>query len=108
LSKKEERIGYTTCSYSCFIMDETATPIQATVLFFAKAREITGCKECKLGVPRKLSSADLLDKIIHTFELGSIRNQIILAVNEEFVVPDSILVLSEKDKIAVIPPLSGG
>lgn len=82
--------------------------IQTTILFFAKAREITGCKECKLYVPRKLSSADLFDKIIYTFKLESIRNQIILAVNEEFVIPNSILVLSEKDKIAVIPPLSGG
>lgn len=89
-------------------MDTIDTPIQTTILFFAKAREITGCKEHKLYVPRKLSSTDLFDKIICTFELESIRNQIILAVNEEFVVPNSILVLSEKDKIAVIPPLSGG
>lgn len=84
------------------------TEIQTTILFFAKARELTGCKECKLRIPRQLSSADLLVKIIHTFELESIRNQIILAVNDEFVVPNSILILSEKDKIAVIPPLSGG
>jgi len=87
-------------------MDETE--IQTTVLFFAKARELTGCKESFLCIPRKLSYADLIDKIIHTFKLESIRNQIILAVNDEFVAPNNILVLSEKDKIAVIPPLSGG
>lgn len=88
-------------------MDETE--IQTTILFFAKARELTGCKECKLDIPRKLSSIDLFDKIVHTFELESIRNQIILAVNDEFVVPSSILLeLSVKDKIAIIPPLSGG
>jgi len=84
------------------------TEIQTTILFFAKARELTGCKESFLCIPRKLSYADLIDKIIHTFKLESIRNQIILAVNDEFVVPNNILVLSEKDKIAVIPPLSGG
>ncbi|XP_036143501.1 uncharacterized protein LOC105833808 isoform X2 [Monomorium pharaonis] len=84
------------------------TEIQTTILFFAKARELTGCKECKLCLPRKLSSADLFDKIVHTFELQSIRNNLILAVNEEFVTPNSTLILSEKDKIAVIPPLSGG
>lgn len=89
-------------------MDKTETQIETTVLFFAKARELIGCKECKLCVPKKLSSTDLFDKIIRTFELESIRNQIILAVNEEFVIPNSILVLSEKDKIAIIPPLSGG
>ncbi|KYQ52292.1 Molybdopterin synthase catalytic subunit [Trachymyrmex zeteki] len=84
------------------------TEIQATILFFAKARELVGCKECKLSIQKKLSYADLFDKIVHAFELDSIRNQIILAVNDEFVVPNSILVLSENDKIAVIPPLSGG
>ncbi|KYN42897.1 Molybdopterin synthase catalytic subunit [Trachymyrmex septentrionalis] len=84
------------------------TEIQATILFFAKARELVGCKECKLSIQKKLSSADLFDKIVHAFELESIRNQIILAVNDEFVVPNSILILSENDKIAVIPPLSGG
>lgn len=86
----------------------TDVQVQTTILFFAKAREITGCKEREFYVTRKLSSADLFDKIICTFELESIRDQIILAVNEELIVPDSILVLSEKDKIAVIPPLSGG
>ncbi|KAL6260013.1 hypothetical protein P5V15_009920 [Pogonomyrmex californicus] len=90
-------------------MDETTTQIEITILFFAKARELAGCKECKFHVPKKLSSADLLDKIIHTFNLQSIRDQIVLAVNEEFqIIPNNILVLSEKDKIAVIPPLSGG
>lgn len=90
-------------------MDNTETQIETTVLFFAKARELTGCKECKLCVPKTLSSTQLFDKIIRTFgQLESIRNQIILAVNEEFVIPNSILVLSEKDKIAIIPPLSGG
>ncbi|KYN28718.1 Molybdopterin synthase catalytic subunit [Trachymyrmex cornetzi] len=84
------------------------TEIQATILFFAKARELVGCKECKLSIQKTLSSADLFDKIVHAFELESIRNQIILAVNDEFVVPNSILILSENDKIAVIPPLSGG
>ncbi|EFN84821.1 Molybdenum cofactor synthesis protein 2 small subunit, partial [Harpegnathos saltator] len=84
------------------------TDIEATVLFFAKARELTGNKEDKIRVPNRLTSTDLLEKIIFNFNLESIRNQIILAVNEEFVSFDTILNLSEKDKIAVIPPLSGG
>lgn len=87
--------------------DET-TKIEVTVLFFAKAREITGNKECQIYIPRKLSADDLLDQIIYTFRLEAIRNQLTLAVNEEFVVPNSILLLTEKDKIAIIPPLSGG
>lgn len=88
--------------------DEIAKEIEVTVLCFAKARELTGNKECKIHISRKLSSTDLLEKIISTFQLEAIRNQLILAINEEFVIPNSILVLSEKDKIAIIPPLSGG
>jgi len=88
--------------------NNTDEKIQITVLFFAKARELTGNKECQIYIPRKLSAVDLLDQIIYTFQLETIRNQLILAVNEEFVIPNSILALSEKDKIAIIPPLSGG
>lgn len=89
-------------------MDETVTQVQPTVLFFAKARELTEKAECKISVSKEISASDLLNKIINTFELEIIRNQIILAVNEEFVDPSSTLVLSEKDTIAIIPPLSGG
>ncbi|KAL0114440.1 hypothetical protein PUN28_011595 [Cardiocondyla obscurior] len=88
-------------------MDKINTEVKITILFFAKARELTGHKEYKIYVPREISSVDLLDKIVHTFKLESIHNQIILSVNEEFVIPNSTLVLTEKDKIAVIPPLSG-
>lgn len=89
-------------------MDENLTQVQATVLFFAKARELTGSAECKIDVSRKISASDLLNRVVNTFELESIRNQIVLAINEQFVDPDSILTLSDKDTIAVIPPLSGG
>lgn len=89
-------------------MDETATKVQVTLLFFAKAHELTGIKECNIFFPSKLSFIELLDKITRTFKLEAIRNQIILAVNEEFVTPNSTVVLSKGDKIAVIPPLSGG
>lgn len=90
-------------------MDETATEIEVTVLLFAKAHELVGKKECKICVPRKLSSIELFEKIIRIFELDDLRNQLILAVNENFLIlNDNIIVLSESDKIAVIPPLSGG
>ncbi|XP_076757018.1 molybdopterin synthase sulfur carrier subunit-like isoform X2 [Xylocopa sonorina] len=89
-------------------MDESAVETQVKVLFFAKARELTGKKECYITVSRKLSYADLLNKIISQFKLESIRDSLILAVNEEFVSSDATLTLSEKDEIAIIPPLSGG
>lgn len=89
-------------------MDDSTAETQVKILFFAKAREITGKKECRITVPRRLSYFDLVDKVIDRFELESIRDTLILAVNEEFVPVDAALELSEKDEIAVIPPLSGG
>ncbi|XP_060826432.1 molybdopterin synthase sulfur carrier subunit [Bombus pascuorum] len=91
-----------------FVMDDSVAEIQVKVYFFAKARELTGKKECYITVPKKLAYIDLLNKIISQFKLESIRDTSILAVNEEFVASDTTLVLSEKDEVAVIPPLSGG
>lgn len=89
-------------------MDANAEQVEVKILFFAKARELTGLKECKIIVSRKLSYTELLDTIVASFHFESIRDTLILAVNEEFVSQDSILELSEKNEIAVIPPLSGG
>lgn len=89
-------------------MDNSIIEIQVKVLFFAKAREITGKKEWYIVVPQKLSYTDLVDKVITHFNLENIRDTLILAVNEEFVPLNSTLILSQKDEIAVIPPLSGG
>lgn len=89
-------------------MGDSAAEAQVKILFFAKARELTGKKECRITVPRRLSYVDLIDKVIGQFELERIRDTLILAVNEEFVPSDATLSLSEKDEIAVIPPLSGG
>lgn len=94
------------CRYS--VMDDGAVKAQVKVLFFAKAREITGTGEDRISVPRLLSYAELTERIISGFRLESIRDTLILAVNEEFVEPGATLTLSDKDEIAVIPPLSGG
>lgn len=89
-------------------MDDSVLEIQVKILFFAKARELTGRKECYVTTKKKISYTDLKDKVINQFKLESIRDTLIIAVNEEFVSSDTTLELSEKDEIAVIPPLSGG
>lgn len=89
-------------------MDDSDVQTKVRILFFAKAREITGRKESHITVPRKLSYTDLRDKVIREFDLQVIRDTLIIAVNEAFVSPEAIVELKEKDEIAVIPPLSGG
>jgi molybdopterin converting factor subunit 1 len=82
--------------------------VEIQVLFFAKARELCGEKESQLLVPSTVSYNNLLDQIVKKFSLESIRNNLILAINEEYATAGSVVQLKEGDKVAVIPPLSGG
>ncbi|KAJ8924412.1 hypothetical protein NQ315_007208 [Exocentrus adspersus] len=50
----------------------------------------------------------LLEKIVTTFSLESIQNNIILALNEQYCDSNTIITLKPGDELAVIPPLSGG
>ncbi|KAK0164029.1 hypothetical protein PV328_002699 [Microctonus aethiopoides] len=90
------------------MMDDSTHSIHVTVLFFAKARELVGLKEIKITVPNQILAADLLELIVTTYGLESIKDTVILAVNEGYVASDVKLQLSENDVIAIIPPLSGG
>lgn len=82
--------------------------VEIQVLFFAKARELCGQKESQLLIPSTISYHNLLDQIVKTFSLESIQHNLILAINEEYATTGSIVQLKEGDKVAVIPPLSGG
>lgn len=82
--------------------------VTVKILFFAHAKELAGTRESTLYLPQKLSYGQLLDIIIEKFNLEKIKKNILLAKNEE-VCEDAIDIdLSERDNIAVIPPLSGG
>lgn len=95
-------------SHYALMMADPTEQIETTVLFFAKARELAGRKQSRITTPRILYAAELLHFITRDYHLESIRDQVILAVNEEFVELDKILVLQDTDIIAIIPPLSGG
>jgi molybdopterin converting factor subunit 1 len=82
--------------------------VEIQVLFFAKARELCGQKESQLLIPSTVSYNNLVDQIVKTFSLESIQHNLILAINEEYATAGSIVQLKEGDKVAVIPPLSGG
>ncbi|XP_021926060.1 molybdopterin synthase sulfur carrier subunit [Zootermopsis nevadensis] len=85
--------------------DISAVEIQ--VLFFAKARELCGKKESQLLIPSATSYDNLLDEIVQKFSLEPIRDNLILAINEEYATSESEVHLKEGDQVAVIPPLSG-
>ncbi|KAJ8979741.1 hypothetical protein NQ317_004728 [Molorchus minor] len=81
--------------------------VEIKVLFFAKAKEISSKSWDVLTVSTPISYLQLLEEIVTTYSLNSIRKNIILAVNEEYS-NNEILYLNSGDEVAVIPPLSGG
>lgn len=81
--------------------------VSVKVLFFAVSKEISGLTEADFIVKSKISYSDLKDLICQTFGLNIIKQNIILAINQDYC-EDSDLVLKENDELAVIPPLSAG
>ncbi|XP_011306738.1 molybdopterin synthase sulfur carrier subunit [Fopius arisanus] len=81
---------------------------QVRVLLFAKAREIAGVADDLVEIPRRIHPGELIEIIVQKYRLEDIKDNFILAVNQEFVGGSEALELKDNDEIAVIPPLSGG
>lgn len=77
------------------------------VLFFAVSKEISGRSEAEIEVKSRISYNELKNLICETFNLQIIKQNIILAVNQDYC-EEGDLVLKENDELAVIPPLSAG
>lgn len=86
---------------------EVGPLIEVKVLFFARARELTGLTDISLLMPPQSTARDCLSKLLNSFpKLEEIYNFMVLALNEEYA-PEST-VLRNKDVLAIIPPISGG
>lgn len=78
------------------------------ILFFGKSRELVGKNETLLEVPIHVTYESLLNLVSTEFNLNLISNNLILALNEEYLSSGQNFKLKELDELAIIPPLSGG
>ncbi|KAJ9574066.1 hypothetical protein L9F63_008592 [Diploptera punctata] len=85
----------------------SSSAVEVKILFFAKARELSGVKESKLLVESLIPYRSLLQKIVESFSLESIQKSVILAINEDYADCEAEIQLKAGDQIAIIPPLSG-
>jgi len=77
-----------------------------TIALFGITKEIVGNSSTTLEVSDTLTTNGLLTLLRAEYpQLAAIRS-LLLAVNNEYAEQD--LVLSERDEIALIPPVSGG
>src|SRR5215467_12227270 len=81
--------------------------VRVKVLLFGQAREFAGAStiEIDLEEPATVESAFAWLKSRHD-RLGKMERSLLFAVNEEYA--DRSQVLSDGDRIAILPPVSGG
>ena len=81
--------------------------MEVEVFVFAWARDVLGKDRLKVEVPEGVSVQSLLARLAEDHpRLGERLEVLTVAVNQEFVEPDTIL--RPGDEVALIPPISGG
>lgn len=76
------------------------------ILLFGITRDIVGNKELTITLNGDGQVADLKNKLFADYPQMKKLRSMMVAVNNEYAADD--LVLSEKDEVALIPPVSGG
>jgi len=83
--------------------------VQVKVVFFAAARELSGCPEIQINLSSPTSHEELFSEVSSVVpSLEALRGGVALALNQAYVDEGAPLTLNEGDELALIPPISGG
>src|SRR5437016_7195240 len=81
--------------------------IRVRVLFFGAARDAAGREELELSLSSQANVASAFSQLLADYPaLARFGNSLLLAVNQEYALPDREI--SDGDELAILPPVSGG
>ncbi len=80
--------------------------MKVTIKLFAVYRDILGKPELAMEVKVGTTVSDLFDQMLHDKAEAALRESTMFAVNETYVTADTVL--KNGDRVAFIPPVSGG
>jgi molybdopterin converting factor subunit 1 len=87
-------------------LEEGDQQISVKIKLFAMCRELIGKDQITLKLKNQMTVGDIRKKILKLCPVLSGRTQFVVAVN--YVIVDEITPISEKDEVAILPPVSGG
>lgn len=80
--------------------------MQIDILAFGITKDILGKSIVKIDIPEGTSVKELKEQLFESFPKMKELKSLLIAVNEEY--GDETHILTIKDEIALIPPVSGG
>lgn len=81
--------------------------MKVTIRFFASMQDAAGVPVVTLDVPEGSTTADVLDQLYRLVpQLEKYRSGCRTALNQDYLT--SVVVVSDGDELALIPPTSGG
>mmetsp|Transcript_36308 Transcript_36308/g.111345 ORF Transcript_36308/g.111345 Transcript_36308/m.111345 type:complete len:89 (-) Transcript_36308:35-301(-) len=87
----------------------TDKTITVKCVFFGSAKEMAGVGEYAATVPEGARASVLRKQLAERFViLGDAALETNIALNQQYVAVDDDPVLSDRDEVAMIPPISGG
>lgn len=77
-----------------------------TVKLFAVYRDLLGCSELEVDLPAQCTVSGAFDQVVGGHASSQLRQITMFAINERYVPADTVV--NDGDRIAFIPPVSGG